>query len=384
MPQLTKCILPVYGALALYSMVDFSCRNGYIPMVMEKGQQWLNAPPTDPRKRAQTTGIASLDEPLATMFVFYWPLLDGSYPSLSLMFVNYFGTITLSLVLGTLESLRKGNRTSGLSLFHSPTLWGMIGVAVTLAISVPWYLTVHLFLSTTASQPTADNLSIPVRELKALIANVTFGLMLPCLVVALPERLTWSLFTRQSAISLWQLWPFWSTGVHYVARFFISSNERDTGSRAHWERTRSAFRAVYGLTFAVAAITHIGTWTISLTAATGLRNALDAETVAALHPSTIFMNTAPWSSVKTDSVGEGTLWLIQWDQAFAAGAMWWWALDLYRAAHAAQGRKIAWGNLALKTVVFCMVSGFTGAAVELLWEREEMVLEGGEVVEERK
>ncbi|KAL4957975.1 hypothetical protein BDW69DRAFT_155077 [Aspergillus filifer] len=389
MPQSAKYILPTYGALALYALVDFSYRNGYIPMVMEKGQKWLNQPSSDPRKRAQTTGIASIDETLATMFTFYWPLLDGTFPALSVMFTNYFGTITLSLVLYSLESLRKGNRTSSASFFYSPTLWGVIGVMVTLAVSMPWYLTAHLYISATATKPTAENLSIPVHQLKALIVNVVFGLMMPCLLVALPERITWSLFTRQSAIALWQLWPFWSTAVHYLANLFIpadhSSNsirvsskgrgQQGSATLTNWQRTRSAFRAVYGLTFAVAAITHIATWTISLTAAFGLRDALDPQTAAALHPSIIFMNTAPWSSVQTESVGEGTLWLIQWDQAIAAGAMWVWSLQLYRTAHVMHGRAIDLAHFALKTIAFCMVAGFTGAAVELLWEREEIVLE---------
>lgn len=112
MAQLTKYILPIYGLLGLYSLGYFSYRNGYIDMVLEKREAWLSSPSTDPRKRPHTTGIQSLDETLATMFVFYWPVLDGSFPGLSLMFSNYFGTITLSLVLVSLESLRKGNRTS--------------------------------------------------------------------------------------------------------------------------------------------------------------------------------------------------------------------------------------------------------------------------------
>ncbi|KAL4800037.1 hypothetical protein BDV19DRAFT_354275 [Aspergillus venezuelensis] len=112
MPHSAKYILPAYGAFALYALVEFSYRNGYIPMVMKKGQIWLNQPSSEPRKRAQTTGIASIDETLATMFTFYWPVLDGTFLALSVMFTNYFETITLSLVLYSLESLRKGNRTS--------------------------------------------------------------------------------------------------------------------------------------------------------------------------------------------------------------------------------------------------------------------------------
>ncbi|KFG86079.1 hypothetical protein MANI_026090 [Metarhizium anisopliae] len=346
-------------------------------MVLEKREAWLSSPSTDPRKRPHTTGIQSLDETLATMFVFYWPVLDGSFPGLSLMFSNYFGTITLSLVLVSLESLRKGNRTSSSSTFFSPTLWGMIGIMVTLAISIPWYLTVHLLISSTASHPTIENLSIPIHELRALIFNVVFGLVLPCLAVALPESITGLLFTRQSAIALWQLWPFWSTAVHFIAKQFIPVAERDADPRAQWEKTRTAFRLVYGLTFAVAAITHVSTWAISLTAAYALPNLLTVETVSALHPTNVFLNTWPWLPIKTDSIGQGTLWLIQWDQVFAAGAMYWWSLDLYRAAHATQGKKMDWGYLALKSMAFCVVSGFTGAAVELLWEREEMVMEAG-------
>ncbi|KAH0598344.1 hypothetical protein MHUMG1_03642 [Metarhizium humberi] len=312
-------------------------------MVLEKREAWLSSPSTDPTKRPHTTGIQSLDETLATMFVFYWPVLDGSFPGLSLMFSNYFGTITLSLVLVSLESLRKGNRTS----------------------------------SSTASHPTIENLSIPIHELRALIFNVVFGLVLPCLAVALPESITGLLFTRQSAIALWQLWPFWSTAVHFIAKQFIPVAERDADPRAQWEKTRTAFRLVYGLTFAVAAITHVSTWAISLTAAYALPNLLTVETVSALHPTNVFLNTSPWLPIKTDSIGQGTLWLIQWDQVFAAGAMYWWSLDLYRAAHTTQGKKMDWGCLALKSMAFCVVSGFTGAAVELLWEREEMVMEAG-------
>ncbi|KAL4960976.1 uncharacterized protein BDV14DRAFT_204256 [Aspergillus stella-maris] len=384
MPQSTKYILPVLSALALYAILDFSYRNGYIKMILKKDQVWHNAASGGLRKGARSTGIASLDETLNGMYLFYGPALDGSCPGLSVMLAHTLGVFTLSLVVWSLESLRKGNRTSSASFLYSPTLWGEIGLMVTYAIAMPCYLTAHLFISATASKPTADNLSIPIHQLKALIISILLGFMMPCILVTLPERITWWLITRQSAIALWQLYPIWTTAVHCLANLFIpnapSSNHNQdrkqlTESRTDWQRTRSAFRAIYGLAFAVAAISHIATWTISLTTAMALDNALDSQTAAALHPAMIFLNTAPWSSAQAASVGEGALWVLQWDETISAGAIWLWSLELYRTAHAMHGRTIDWAYLVLKTIAFAMVGGFSGAAVELLWEREEMVLE---------
>lgn len=269
------------------------------------------------------------------------------------------------------------------SFFLGPAVWGMLAVLATLAISIPWYLIIHLAISSTASHPTIENLSVPVHELKALVVNIIVGFILPTLVVLLPEGITRPLFTREMAIAVWQLWPIWSTAVHFMAKWFISTRPASSPSR-EWERTRTTFRLVYGLTFAVAITTHIASWAISLTAAYAVSNSMAAETVQALHPRTVFMNTWPWSPIKADSVGQGLLWMIQWDKFFSVGAMYLWSLSLYRAAHAAQSKKIDWYYFALKTAVFCMVSGFTGATIELLWEREEMILEAGRGNEKKK
>lgn len=110
MAQLTKSILSIYGVLAAYSLGYFSYRNGFIDLVSEASQEWLD-PQTHLLKGPPTTGIPSLDNTLASLLVFYTPVLDGNFPGLSLLFLNCFGMITLSLVLVALESLRQGNRT---------------------------------------------------------------------------------------------------------------------------------------------------------------------------------------------------------------------------------------------------------------------------------
>lgn len=253
----------------------------------------------------------------------------------------------------------------------------MMVVWMNLAIAIPWYLFIHLMLSTTASRPTSANLSIPIHDLKALIFKIVLGLILPSVLVALPEKYTESLFTRQVGIALWQLWPCWATLVHYSAMILLPS-KKDTLAD-----TRSAFRYVYGFTFGIAAITHIVPWVISLTA-TYVLPQLNGETIPMFHPKALFMPALPWLLVKPDSIAQGSFWLIQWDHIVGSGALYWWCLDLYRSAHTAQGKRIGWMAFVLKTTAISLFSGFTGAAVMLLWEREEMILEAGQIKEKVK
>lgn len=112
MPLSTKFILPLYGALAIYTLGYFNLENGWIDLVLEKRQQWLNSVPTDPSIRQRLTEIEGLDEPLTIMYLFYWPVVDGTFPALSVRLFHIFGTLALATVVLSLESSRKGNRSS--------------------------------------------------------------------------------------------------------------------------------------------------------------------------------------------------------------------------------------------------------------------------------
>ncbi|PGH31775.1 hypothetical protein GX50_05441 [[Emmonsia] crescens] len=84
----------------------------------------------------------------------------------------------------------------------------------------------------------------------------------------------------------------------------------------------------------------------------------------------------PWSRVQAQSLGEGALWFLKWDQLLGSGGRLLWAIDLYIAAHRALNVSVGCVGLGVKVTLLCAVSGVAGAVVELMWERDELVLQG--------
>jgi hypothetical protein len=86
----------------------------------------------------------------------------------------------------------------------------------------------------------------------------------------------------------------------------------------------------------------------------------------------------------TKSLAEGALWFLQWDQLNASVAALVWSTKLWRSAHQAQRVRYSILGLAVKVVLLSLVAGVSGSVVELMWERDELLLQEAGETEEKK
>jgi hypothetical protein len=102
---------------------------------------------------------------------------------------------------------------------------------------------------------------------------------------------------------------------------------------------------------------------------------------AAFHPGRVFANTLPWpaSDLQITSFGDGSLLFLQWDDLIGSTALLLWAAALYIVAHQQTSIDVRWTTLLSNVALLSLVSGLVGAAVVLMWARDEVLFQRGDV-----
>lgn len=190
--------------------------------------------------------------------------------------------------------------------------------------------------------------------------------------MCLPAPSIISFDTKQAFHAAWQPCPlyvsFLAMGANLLfSRFFTTRDDGDDGQAG-----LQALRRVYAFAFACAAIPHVAAWTISL-ASVMFPVLFNREFVARLHPRRVFVNALPWSDLRVSTIGEGALRFLQWDNVIGSTGILLWAVAMYATAHREVEIKLNWIKLGVKIGLLALVSGPVGAAVELMWERDEVV-----------
>ncbi|KAL2391327.1 hypothetical protein RJ035_000363 [Blastomyces gilchristii] len=362
-----RYLLPLLSIFAVYSIFIFAHRNGFISMLQHAIADGI-LPETDERLRTDITGVHALDQLFANLIPFFWPVVDGGSPSATLYGLKFSGAIGSLWSLVLLETFRAGN---------NPVIIGVLLQLFTFGVVLPIYAALHLFTSRTLSaRQTIDIPSHSLTGVNLIPLSVILGYLLPSLAMVFPETTTTSFLpSTQERIAFWQPWPIWLWLIHStltsITALFSSPVPNFQGAK----HTRSALRRVYAFAFTITAVPHIAAWSLSLAAAI-FPILFDQDVATALHPARVFLNAMPWSGVQAKSFGEGALWFLQWDQAVGVVGMLLWAIDLYVAAHRARKVNVGCIGLAVKVGLLCAVSGMAGAVVELMWERDEVLLQG--------
>lgn len=134
-----------------------------------------------------------------------------------------------------------------------------------------------------------------------------------------------------------------------------------------------SLRKVYAFAFANAAVGHLISWIVTL--ATVVAPPIFNETYReSLHPFKVHHIPSPWALpvVQVESLAEGVHAFLRWDYLIGSAGVLIWTISLYKPAHLAARGRVGWFDLVVKTVLLSVVSGPVGAAVELMWERDEL------------
>ncbi|KAL3469562.1 hypothetical protein BJX99DRAFT_241080 [Aspergillus californicus] len=366
-----KILLPLLSLFVFYAIFYFAEVNGAHALVRESIKTG-KLPASDATLRTVYTGVGPLDELLTVLTVFFWPTTDGSNLSLTVHSIGFTGTFGSAWVLVCLEAWRRGNAWTAAAY---PMVFGLLAQVMTFAFAAPLYCAIQLFTSVTAVKPTAENIRIPRAVLIALPLVFSVGYLLPTGLLLVPVSESVSTDLKQLFIAGWQPWPAYVsillTVIHIIFSPFTRNDHTIGGGRA----TLSSLRWVYAFAFANTAMTHIISWAIPLATVAKPRLFKD-EHLEALHPLAVFEIPKPWETpVLVDNVGAGVHTFLRWDYLIGSAGVLIWAVSLHQAAH-----RIVYGQagcrcvgLIAKIAALTALAGPVGAAVELMWERDELV-----------
>ncbi|KAI9923932.1 hypothetical protein ASPWEDRAFT_170432 [Aspergillus wentii DTO 134E9] len=364
-----KYILPLFSVFALYSIFHFSGTNGLRGLIKESIAS-NTLPESNDALRTVYTGFEPLDEILTILTTFFWPAISGIKPELTLHAVAFSGTFGSAWVLVTLESWRRGNAWT---IAAFPMAFGLVAQVLTYAFATPLYCGLQLASSITASKPNAENIRIPRAVLHMIPLIFTVGYIVPSVLAILPAPELITVDQKQIFASVWQPWPAYIsilvTTVSIVFSPFVSNDRNVEGG---WDTLR-ALRRVYAFAFANTAIPHIVTLTVSF-ATVVAPFMFEERYVNILHPLHVFQVVLPWSSVTVDNIADGVRIFLGWDYLVGSAGVLVWAMTLYSKAHKAILGKVSCLDLFVKVGLLTVLTGPVGAAVELMWERDELVV----------
>lgn len=246
---------------------------------------------------------------------------------------------------------------------------------MTFAFAAPLYAGLQLMTSITATRPNAENIRVPRAVLNTIPYIFLIGFFVPSALLVFPLGETMTTDLKQILIAIWQPWPIYisllTTVAHLLFSPFVSNDKNGEGGRA----TLSSLRTVYAVAFGHTAITHLIPRVLSLF--TMIEPRFFNETfAAALHPCKVFQVALPWTqpTLQVSDVGTGVHIFLRWDYIIGSTGVLLWALTLYRNAHRAILDKPGCLGLLVKVGLLAVFAGPVGAAVELMWERDELVV----------
>ncbi|KGO78185.1 hypothetical protein PITC_034000 [Penicillium italicum] len=358
-----RYVLFSFSAFVFYAIFYFASING----LHELGRKSIGSgklPSIDAPLRTVYTGIEAIDHVFTLSTTFSYPTLDGHNPGLSLHGIGFSGIFSASWTLIILESWRKGN--AGTIAAH-PTMFGLIAQVLTFAFGIPLTCGLQLGCSITAHSPHADNIRIPRAVLVALPLIYVVGYMVPTVAMALPAPSVISVDLKQVAIAFWHPWPAYvsilTTFAYLTLSPFFSNNHRASMSSLRW---------VYAFAFANASLSHIVSWVVSL-ATVVVPVLFEERFLGSLHPANVFSVSLPWSGLTVGNLGDGVHVFLQWDYNIGSAGVLIWAISLYTAAHKHLLNPVSSPSLLFKIALLTLVAGPAAAAVELIWERDELV-----------
>ncbi|KAI9883888.1 MAG: hypothetical protein M1823_004328 [Watsoniomyces obsoletus] len=381
------------AASAYYCTWILGERNGFIPLLQEiEAAKPPKLPGTHVPVKLVYTGILNkVDHQLAVLATVFWPIVDGSSPSLTLQAFHFAGQFYAFWTVMELELRRVGHRWN---ILACGMIWGLLSQMFGFANIVPLYWCLHLFMSNVAVRSNgkggtdlAPSLYIHPAAVAALPMSMFLGYALPNLLLCLPVPTWVSYETRQIFMSLWQMFPIGVGLIHLVLTMLPFNTTRFP--RLHQPSAdRDAFqlrqlRRTYRSAFIYASITHIAAWTISLSALM-IPSIFEPPMASSLHPARVFLPPPPYSTTQVANIGEGLHNFLLYDEYIGSLATLLWTVVVY---HNARGGWRSWAEpLALlgKIVGVSILAGPASATLLLLWERDELVLNGSTASNRRK
>ncbi|KAH8810635.1 hypothetical protein F5884DRAFT_779934 [Xylogone sp. PMI_703] len=339
-----------------------------------------NFPNSETLLRRRFTGIAPLDVLLMNLGPFFGPVVDRSWPPLTIFSFFMFGQFGVGWSLMVLESLRGANK--GLALSFIGVFGLLIQTGGYALISPIWfllYITTSPLAKSPARSQSTTSLRVPLSSLAALPVSLVIGYIFPSLLVMLPSPSIVSIDTRQKLIAAWQPFPIYTIILMGIFSTFISPTT--TASPGVSATYLSTANKVYTFIISFAVITNLLALLVTILPAdiiSTVSPAIASSITNSPVPISFFTIYLPrpllpsWKAVNLADAVHTFLHVDTYASAFAALA---WALILR--SRTITDKQISGIDLRfmVRLLVWIMLAGPFGAIAVLMWEREGWLAE---------
>ncbi|KAK2877273.1 hypothetical protein FQN49_001278 [Arthroderma sp. PD_2] len=317
--------------------------------------------------RDQVTGYPGLDDQIAIIMVLFWPTGQGSLTQLSLRWLMAIGCEGPCWFLFVLEEARTGSLSGVmLKMILLGWLWQTAGAGVLLPMYCLWNLCMR-----SESQIDQDIGNRNPRII-SLLQNcfAVFFLLLFC-VMALPAPQIVSYLFRQQMTIMGQLWYLYATAaVGFL--YFMQKNAQPDERRVKYAVT-AKLRGAYYFAFICSTIPHVvlilTSFAVTLLPFAGLE-----KYRGDLHLSQVFTLAFPWSAPPVESVEEGLLRFLQWDDFVGGACMLLWSIALYIRRCEQERVHITYPAVWMEALASSVIFGPFATAISFLRERNEVQL----------
>lgn len=333
-----------------------------IPQVLPPGPAGALIP-----LRQVYTKVWPFDMQVNRVTPFFWPLVTGVLPELSLFGVYMAGQLVASEALLMIEGERRGN--SGKVISYS-TVWGLMWQNLPWGLVQPIYNFVHV-LSASSSGLTPTSITGHTNAVSNIPVAIAIGYMLPSVMMCVPSPQYITHDTHQAFVFAWQLFPLWIGLAHAFFTKISPNSARNDPIKA--------LRSTYVFALLIACLSHLSIVGLVLALLYG-PSSVQSHLREVLPPSFLPSNPAlvftpfsphfpPFVKAQVSELSIGVLSLLQYDTIFAGFSALLWATNLLHSRRSESNVLNAAFVAGLLTLIF----GPCGAALATMWKRDEEI-----------
>lgn len=259
---------------------------------------------------------------------------------------------------------------------HSTTAFGLAVAIIGYACVAPLWFAYHLASSPTVIDP--DHFQLGVESpLQIALApfSIMIGFGIPSVIMTLPAPSMLSFETKQLWTGVQQGWPIWIALAQLSLTLLVSFFNPSSSVYSEEEKktkTAKSLRSAYMFGLLSGASSNLTVASMCLLAY--LFPVLFAAPYnRQLLPDNVLIPVNPFAPLQAQTLADGALWFLQWDSIIGALSTAVWGLTL-RIAATHESTTLGYQVYAfLTTAIVSLVLGPCGAAVVLVWIRDESV-----------
>ncbi|TLS30248.1 hypothetical protein PpBr36_03800 [Pyricularia pennisetigena] len=371
-PFTTSSVIPLAAAVAAaYCIIGLQKQNGLFDMLNTLAEEHpTRLPDSDVDGALIDVGDSGFGKFLLVLVRFFYPIMTGESPRLSLFSFWFAGQVISMHTLLVLEGLREGNRGRMISY---TVIWGVLyqlvpfGVTISIWVAVWMWTSPIAKLSAATPQPVLRKaLGIGNADLSVVIHSIVWGFVIPTVLLGLPSS---SPQITQRYIIIWQFFPIYVSFARFVfsnaLQFLGVDNSVPAPPPADPKKPGPSLtkrlRAVYFPALVMTAAVHTLTlmWVFFPDMRPAMLEGASIDFVDVFKPT-----SRPGYVVPISTAADGVLNLLHYDMYFGGAAVLYWAAQMYWAST----------NAPSMASVLTVLVGPGGAALALVWRRDEQLL----------